>query len=232
MTDEKLPEEIPADPEVEIQETSIAELSPKSPVPPAAAWLAFVMIALLGALIAMGLKNGFGHPPIENTKITALQAELAALRGEQGDSEPLEDIAGRLKKDADSFVALAGNYQKILAEKDGEIIARSAELLKSEKLRQSLAAEISRNQGDLQRALVSGSESAILRRDLADLKAQRDSLTADLADAREKLKTLSNGIPADDYADLKRRFDETLRAKEFFENRVKELEGDSLKPKE
>ena len=43
--------------------------------------------------------------------------------------------------------------------------------------------------------------------------------------------TASGGPSAEDFADLKRRFDETLRAKEFFESRVKELEGALTKTK-
>ena len=72
---------------------------------------------------------------------------------------------------------------------------------------------------------------AISRRDLADVKSQRDALAAEVKDLRQKMLTMSAGIPEDEYADLKRRYEETLRAKEFFEARVKDLEGDLTKAK-
>ncbi len=103
------------------------------------------------------------------------------LRPLEGGSEPIEDIAKRLKKDADTMVALAGSFQSMLGEKDTELSAKSAELLRSEQLRQSLAAESARLQGELQRALVDGSGADLLRRDLAAMKTQRDALAAELA---------------------------------------------------
>jgi len=232
MSDEKSPSEEQTAVEAKAQEPVIAGTSAKSNIPPAVA-LAFVIIALLGVLIVTVLKNGSWHSSSGNADLATLQAEANAIRSETNrervamglrpievDSEPLENIAARLKKDADTLVALAGSYQKLLEEKDGELTARNAEILRSEKLRQSLAAESARLQAELQRALVSGSDSDLLRRDLADVKAQRDTLSAELSAARQK----SAGVSADDFADLKRRYEEALHAKEFFEARVKELE--------
>ncbi len=223
--------------------TQDSRVGSKSKLPPAIA-LGFVIIALLGVLIAMLLKTGSWHVASGSVDLKSLQAEANAIRSEtnreriamglrpiEGDSEPLENIAARLKKDSDTLVALAISYQKLLGEKDSELTARNAEILRSEKLRQSLAAESSRLQGELQRALVNGSDSDILRRDLAAVKAQRDALAAELKEAQQKMLTMSTGASADDYADLKRRFEETLRAKEFFEARVKDLEGDLSKAK-
>ena len=63
------------------------------------------------------------------------------------------------------------------------------------------------------------------------MKAQRDALAAELAAVRQELAAKGQGVSADDFADLQRRFEETLRAKEFFEAKVKELEGDLSKAK-
>jgi hypothetical protein len=238
MPDDQLREDDPVVPE----ETGGASPS-KSGLPPAVA-LAFVIIALLGVLIVMVLKSGSMFSSPNSANLQKAQAELQVLRQVHnneriamglspilGDSEPIENIAGRLKKDADSLVALAGSYQKMLEQKDAELAARNAEIIRSENLRQSLAAESVRLQNELQRALVSGTDADILRRDLADVKAQRDALAAELASARQKMLTMTSGASAEDYADLQRRFDETLRAKEFFEARVKDLEGDLSKAK-
>ncbi|MEY3898199.1 MAG: hypothetical protein RLZZ214_3720 [Verrucomicrobiota bacterium] len=241
MSDEHLPKEEEVD--AGTQAAGNGTAAPKSNLPPAVA-LAFVIIALLGVLIVMVLKNSSWTSSGGSADLKVLQAEADALRSEynnqriamglrpiEGASEPIEDIAGRLKKDADTLVALAGSYQKLLSEKDNELTARNAEILRSEKLRAALTAENARMQADLQRALVGSSDFDLLRRDLADVKAQRDALATELKDAREKMRTMSAGVSNDEYADLKRRFEETLRAKEFFEARVKDLEGDLTKAK-
>ena len=215
----------------------------KSNFPPAVA-LAFVIIALLGVLIVMVLKSGTVSQAPDDDRLAALQADVDARRVElnrqriamglspvEGASEPIEDIAARLKKDADSLVGLAARFQQMIEEKDKMLTASNSEVLRSEKLRQSLFAENSRLQGDLNRALIGGADSDRLRGDLANLKAQRDALAEDLAAARQKMLTMSALASADDFADLKRRFDETLRAKEFFESRVNELEAALTKAK-
>lgn len=241
MPDEKAPSEEEVN--VETQSSGDAGTVAKPNLPPAVA-LAFVIIALLGVLIVMVLRNGAWLTSGSSTDIKALQAEANALRSEynnqrvamglrpiEGTSEPIEEIAGRLKKDADTLVVLAGSYQKLLAEKDNELTARNAEILRSEKIRAALTADNSRLQSDLQRALVNGSDFEILRRDLADVKAQRDALAAELKEARQKMQTMSAGVSNDEYDDLKRRYEEALRAKQFFEARVKELEGHLEKAK-
>ena len=239
MSDEKSPNQVPAANETEALTSAPSRTVSKSSLPPAVA-LAFVIIALLGVLIVMVLKNSSLRSPSSEADVVALQAEANALRSEynreriamglrplEGDSEPIEEVASRVKKDADTLVALATSYQRMLAEKDSELTARNAEILRLERLRQSLSAEITRVQGELQRALVSGSDNELLRRDLVDLKAQRDALAAELNEARQK----NSGVSAEDYADLKRQLEETQRAKEFFEARVRELEGDLSKAK-
>ena len=239
MPDEKSPNLEPAAAETEAPTSAQSGTASKSNLPPAVA-LAFVIIALLGVLIVMVLKNGSWRSSSSDADVSALQAEANALRSEynrervamglrpiEGDSEAIEEVAGRVKKDADTLVALASSYQRMLAEKDSELTARNAEILRLERLRQSLSAEITRVQGELQRALVNGSDIDLIRRDLADMKAQRDALASELNQARQK----SAGVSAEDYADLKRQLEETLRAKEFFEARVQELEGDLSKAK-
>ncbi|MEY4570572.1 MAG: hypothetical protein RLZZ398_2011 [Verrucomicrobiota bacterium] len=239
MPDEKSPNLEPAAAETEAPTSAQSRTAAKSNLSPAVA-LAFVIIALLGVLIVMVLKNGSWRSSSSDADVSALQAEANALRSEynrervamglrpiEGDSEAIEEVAGRVKKDADTLVALASSYQRMLAEKDSELTARNAEILRLERLRQSLSAEITRVQGELQRALVNGSDIDLIRRDLADMKAQRDALASELNQARQK----SAGVSAEDYADLKRQLEETLRAKEFFEARVQELEGDLSKAK-
>ena len=218
----------------------IAPASTARPGPPPYAVIGLAIIAFLGVLLVISLRAKKAGPSSSaDAELVALQADADALRAEynreriamglspiMGNSEPIQDIAGRLKKDADTFVALATSYQRILEEKDAEITAKSSETLRAEKLSKSLAADNSRLQGEIQRALVDASAADSLRREAADLRAQRDALSAELADTREQLRAKAKGVAAEDFADLQRRFDETLRAKEFFESRVNELESE------
>ena len=241
MPEEQAPHPHPTDAEPQVQ---AAPASAAKPALPPAVILAFVIIVLLGVLIALGLRGGMNKGAAGTADLTELQAEASALRSQlnrervamglrplEGGSESIEDISARLKKDADSMVALAGSYQAMLAEKSIELSAKNAEILRSEQLRQSLAAESARLQGELQRALVGGADVDPLRRDLAAMKSQRDALAAELATVREQLAAKGQGVPADEFADCKRQLEETKRAKEFFEAKVRELEGDLTKKK-
>ena len=206
--------------------------------------LALLIIILLGVLIVMMPRQGANKPAVDPADLTDLQAQANVLRSQlnrqrmalglsplEGGTEPIEDIAARLKKDADTMVALAGSYQSLLSEKDLELKGKSEELLRSEQTRQSLGAESARLQGELQRALVNSSELDLLRRDLAAMKAQRDALATEIDAARKELAAKGQGASKDELADLQRRFEESQRAKEFFEAKVKELEGDLSKAK-
>jgi outer membrane protein OmpA-like peptidoglycan-associated protein/xanthosine utilization system XapX-like protein len=242
MSDEKSPIENSV--AVETDEAVASKASPKIPMPPAAA-LIFVIMALLGVLIVVAIRGVIsGQPSVRAEDISNLQAEVNARRNElnrqriamglaplEGTSEPIDAIANRLKADADTLVALAARFQEMLAEKDSEITAKNAEWLRAEQLRQTLASENSRLQAELGRALAAGSDGDRLRSDLANLKSQRDALADELNATLEKLKTVSAGVSEEDYEVLERQLEEALRAKDFFEARVKQLEGDLSKAK-
>ncbi len=207
--------------------------------------LFFVMMALVGVLVFVVIRGKFfDQAAVSASDITNLQAEVDARRNElnrqrialglaplEGHSEPIDDIASRLKSDADTLVALAARFQEMLAEKDSEITVKSAEWLRAEQLRQTLASENSRLQAELGRALGAGADGDQLRAEIASLKSQRDGLVAELDAASEKLKTASAGVSPEDYKVLERRLEEALRAKDFFEARVGVLEGDLTKAK-
>jgi outer membrane protein OmpA-like peptidoglycan-associated protein len=224
-----------------ILETTTESPVSKTSMPPAVA-LAFVIIALLGVLIATGIRGKMGGSGAAPSELVELEAEAKALRDQlnrervamglrplEGTGEPVEDIAARMKKDADTMVALAASFQSMLAEKDAEISAKSAELIRNGQLRQALAAEGARLQAELQRALVSGSEAEMLRREMGSLKSQRDALAGELATAREQLAAKGEGVPKEQLDDLQRQLEETRRAKEFFEARVADLESELSK---
>jgi len=206
-------------------------------------FFAFVVIALLIVLVFLNVRNKSGGK-ISPEEIGELQAEANALREQlnrermalglsprEGNAESMQEIAARLRKDADTMVALASSFQTMLAENDANISAKNAELIRSEQLRQALATESARLQGELQRALVGGSTAEQLRAELTTIKSQRDALASELDNVKQELTRNAGAVSQDAYADLQRRLEETTRARDFFEARVSELEGQLSKAK-
>lgn len=200
--------------------------------------LGFIIIAILGGLIALTMRSGSGDSAEVaelKAKEQALRADINAARSSAGLSplvgggEPIDEIAKRLKRDADTMAGLANSFQLMLTEKDAEISAKNAELIRSEQLRQTLTAETARLQSELQRALVAASDADLLRRNLEAMTSQRDALAAEIASLREQLATMKQGVSEEEFADLERRYEEAMRANDFLENRIKELEGEVSK---
>ncbi|MFT3991266.1 MAG: OmpA family protein [Luteolibacter sp.] len=204
--------------------------------------LLIAAILLLVALIAVNTKRRKIDHETRESDISSSKANLEATRtylnrqrAEMGltplqtEGEPIEDIARRVKKDADTLVLLTTRFQEMLAEKDTVLSAKTAELIRSEQMRQSLLNESSRLQSELQRALAASSEADLLRRSQELMRSQRDAVSAELAKARAELAAQGQMASSADMADLQRRFDETLKAKEFYEKRAAELEAELAK---
>lgn len=203
--------------------------------------LLIVMIfGLLVVLVIISQRqgSGAGEKTSEDPTVAAIKADLDARRSElnrqriamglaplEGGSEPVEDIAKRLKADADTLAGISGKFQQMLAEKDSEISARNAETLRLEKLRQDTSLDNERLRNELQRAQIAAAESDRLKTMLLDAQSQRDALARELAATKEELSLLGVSVSEDEHADLRRRYEEAVRAKEFFENRVRELEA-------
>ena len=240
-------EESPASPSSQERPPETAEhaetAAPASskPLPPGVI-LAFVIIALLGVLIVMNVR-GITGGGVSDKDLTALDAEAKALRAQlnkeranlglhplEDGSESVDQIAKRLKRDADTIVAVVNTFQSPLEEKDLELKTKSDELIRSEKSRAALSSEVGRLNNELQRALVNASDIDLVRRNLDAMTSQRDALAAQVSSLRQELANAS-GVSSADFADLQRRLEETQRAKDFFESRVKELEGEMSKAK-
>lgn len=228
MSDEKDPVENRDEAASELRDTP----STKSALPPGVV-LAFVIIALLGVLIVMNLKSWSGASAADpeelrklNAEVTAAQASLNAsrlslgLRPIDGGGEPIGDVAERMKKDADTMVALATSYESMLGEKDLEMKSLGDKLLTSEQLRKSLSDELERLRTQLNNATLAGL-------DLDKLRTQNDALAAEVARLRAKGET----VPKAEMDEMQRRLDEALRAKDFLEARIKELDGQLAKAK-
>jgi outer membrane protein OmpA-like peptidoglycan-associated protein len=204
-------------------------------------FMSLAMFVVLAVIVLNNTKSS-GADTSENPALKALQADLEARSSElnrqrvamglaplYNDKEPVEEIAKRLKADADMLAGFSGKLQQMLAEKDAEISARSSETLRLEKLRQDVSQENARLQGELQRALISSADSERLKLMLADSQAQRDALARELSTLKEEIAVLGAGVSEEKFSALQRRYEETLRAKEFYEARVKELEANAAK---
>ena len=205
--------------------------------------LLFMILAMLIVMAVTILRRGGGPTGTQDDPTLAeTKAEIDALRSElnrkrmamglpplDGGSEPVEEIAKRLKADADTLAGISGKFQQMLADKDAELSARNADTLRLEKLRQDVSLENGRLQSELQRALIASDGNERLKMMLADSQAQREALSREVATLKEELAVAGAGVSEDDFADLQRRYEEALRAKEFYEARAKELEEASQK---
>lgn len=205
--------------------------------------LLFMILAMLIVLAVTVVRRGGGPTGTpDDPTVAAIRADLDARRSElnrqrmamglpplDGGSEPVEEIAKRLKADADTLAGISGKFQQMLADKDAELSARNADTLRLEKLRQDVSLENGRLQSELQRALIASDGNERLKMMLADSQAQREALAREVATLKEELAVAGAGVSEDDFADLQRRYEEALRAKDFYEARAKELEEASQK---
>ncbi|MCX6878714.1 MAG: OmpA family protein [Verrucomicrobia bacterium] len=202
--------------------------SAKIPVTPVVA-MAVVIVVMLLVLIVMKLKT-----PTADQKVADLRVELAELNRRSVSlglptltgGEQLGDIASRLKKDADSMVLLSGRYQQLIDENNAELARKNAELLGSRQYQQGLTNDLVRLKNELQQAKSAGYEAESLRREKAELKTLCDAQVVELATLKQQLAAVGELASKEDMESLQRRYEETLRAKEFFESRTKELEGE------
>ena len=205
--------------------------------------LLFMILAMLIVMAVTILRRGGGPAGTqEDPTVAAIRADLDARRSElnrqrmamglpplDGGSEPVEEIAKRLKADADTLAGISGKFQQMLADKDAELSARNAETLRLEKLRQDVSLENGRLQSELQRALIASDGNERLKMMLADSQSLRDALSREVATLKEELAVAGAGVSQNEFADLQRKYEEALRAKDFYEARAKELEEASQK---
>lgn len=201
--------------------------------------LLFMILAMLMLLVItmMGRSKGTSSSS-DNSAVQTSKADLETRRSElnrkrmamglpllDGALEPVEDIAKRLRQDAETLAGISNNFQQLLADKDLEISASNAETLRLFKLRQVASMDNTRLQSELDRANVASSEVDRLKMQLLDSHAQRDVISQELANVRQKLSEQSGAVSRKDFADLQHRYNEVLRAKDFYETRVNELEA-------
>ncbi|MGA0845335.1 MAG: hypothetical protein ACO3RV_02250 [Luteolibacter sp.] len=198
---------------------------------------ALIVLILLGAMVALNTRRAPAKASGKN-EISRLESDVRALKEElnrerialglqprEDDAESMDEITQRLSRDAETLVSLARGFQAMLAEKDATISAKNAEIIRSEQIRQAIAQECTRLQGELQRAGNNDSIADEVSKELEILRDERDTMAAALNEARAKLAEHDNAISSDTHADVLRQLDEITRARDFFQKRVEELEA-------
>jgi outer membrane protein OmpA-like peptidoglycan-associated protein len=205
-------------------------------------FMIFAMLMIL-AITVMGRFNSNGESSdnsdnqVKNSDIEAQRSELnrqriaMGLSPLDGASESAESIAKRLRTDAETLAGMANKLQQLLADKDLELSASNAESLRLLKLRQVASMENARLQSELERIQIDSSDKDRLKTQLIDAQAQKEAISQELANARQKLAEQAGSVSRNDFADLQHRYNEVLRAKEFYEARAKELEASISKAK-
>lgn len=196
--------------------------------------MGMVIAALLVLLMMLKFRPANdSHKSGNDRTLAALQSELEDLKhlsGTQGlptlgGGEQLEEVAARMKKDADNLLLLAGRYKQSLDDSNANLVKKTAEWLRSEQYRQMDRTELERAKNELQQAKASGTGTESSRREAADTKTRHEAQAAEIASLKQQLAAVGGQASKADLDTLQRRFEETLRAKEFFESRSKELEA-------
>lgn len=235
MPESKPPHDAQHEPESQDQET-VPETQGK-PIPPMVV-IGFVIIALLGALVVTAVKRGGFGSNADPKELAEMQAKTDAMRNQinrermamglppsEIGGESIEQVAERLKKDADTLTVLAGGLEKLLTEAEARNRAKDSELLTSEQSRQSLASDNVRLQEEVRRGLLGAADADRLRTELIAAKARNDAMLTELDTLRKEAASNRGGASKEELADLQRRLEEALRAKDFFEARCQELQA-------
>lgn len=209
------------------------------PLVPVLGGIAILLLALwVGLTVRPGVFTiGKNDPQVDSMKaeLSAAESELNALRISMGlrpkESifEPIEDVADRMRKDADTMVALAKTLQSSLAEKEAIISAKNTEIIELEKTRQLLVADLESTRSQLGGLLGSAASVDRLKAENQVLQTRIEALMTEAAQLKDALAQKPAGMPAEDAARWQSRLDEANRAKEFLEARLAQMEQELSK---
>jgi outer membrane protein OmpA-like peptidoglycan-associated protein len=146
-----------------------------------------------------------------------------------GVAEDPTQIAERLGRDATALAGMLNQFDDLLRQRDALTAEKSAALLASEQQLQALTQRLARVQDERDQALVDGSNSDLLRRQLETERQRAADLDRQL---RETQANLENYAGRPDPAELERlrtQLDEARRARDFFDDRNRQLEAELAK---
>lgn len=196
-------------------------------LPQSTVW-ALAVLALVGVLVAVNLRRHRVSGSSAEGELRELQAKVNAaeskLNARRSAMEPVEDVAARLKQDAETMVALARTLQTTIAEKESLLAAKHADVQQSEQLRKAAVDESRALREQLGKVSDGGAGVEAMRRELEGMRPQRDALAAEVAKLKQELQSAAGGASAE-IDDLKRQLAESRRERDFFAARTKELEA-------
>lgn len=162
--------------------------------------------------------------------LTAMHAEVEALQSELNrqlaelnlpplatQGEDAGEITQRIRKDTEALLSMMDQHRMAAAEKDRMLAEKNQAFIRSEQIRQSLTAELSRVQANS----VGNAQS---QQELTSALARANRLADELAIAREMITELSAPQDTGELESLRQRLEEATRARDFFEQRTLELE--------
>lgn len=203
--------------------------------------LGVVATILLALWVGLGLRPSSQSPANEDqlrvmkAEVSAMEADLNAqrlalgLRPKENTYDTVEEVAARMKKDADTMVALAQTFQNAIAEKEALLSAKNSEIIQSEQTRQILVGELEKARQQLGNSLAASTMLESLKTENEALKSQRNVMSEEVSRLREELAATSGSMPADQVAQWERRLEESNRAREFLESRVEQLDRELAK---
>lgn len=188
--------------------------------------LAFLLILSMLA----GKRPGEAAAPAGGADLAAMRAEVESLQAELNrqlaelDLPPLasqgEDpgvLTTRIRKDTDALIAMLEQARTAAADKDRLLTEKSRAFIESEKVRESLSAELARVQANSAR-------NAEAEQEVTAALTRANRLADELAVAREMITELSAPQDNGELESLRQRLEEATRARDFFEQRALELE--------
>lgn len=175
--------------------------------------LGFIIVALLGVVI---FQNVFTNPNRRTGSGNDLEFEIAKadlesaatmlnrdrmalglepIGGEYG-AEAAEQVAERLKSDADTLASLAGSIEELLARKENELDASRKETVSSLKEQKRLRDLLSQTNAELRKAMIDASLAGTLATDLERVEAELLTLREENARLRSEPGALRQELMA------------------------------------
>ncbi|BCX46112.1 membrane protein, OmpA/MotB [Haloferula helveola] len=201
--DESSATETPAT-ETKTESTNESATPASRQVSPIVLTISFIIITLLGIVIFQNLfprGGGGGGSSKGNATVDVLRADIETQRAEinrqrialgmeplEGTSgiETAEEVAARLKADADTLASLTSSYQDLLERKEAQLDELRAESIKALKDQQLLREQLNRVNQDLRAAMVDASLATTLKGDLDKANAQIKALQEELQRSRDE----------------------------------------------
>jgi len=206
------------------------ETHPAKPLPASVLILGFIVVVLLGVLVAMGLKpkKGEGSASAEDPGLREMKARLQLMqenvnqdRAKLGLSplytgetkESAELIAKRITEDAATLVALSKGVRDLISDKDAERAQTAKELSEALQVQSALRDRLAIAEKERDQALVDGSTASTARNQLERANATITAL-------QKEIERLGKGP-----AELQSMLSELTRERDRLRAQVAELEA-------